>query len=336
MSNRIGRIIGPYLQGVFIGVTAFGVATAALAEPVPGDACTAAGVTTLSAGPEDTGVGYRLVCDGTVWKSVIEFVETDGRVRLNFGNDQTACGAAKTGRLRYDDGDDVWEYCDGADWQPLLPVLPALPDPVAWYKLDDGAGLTAVDSIAGNDGALTNMVGTEWTTGKDGGALAFDGDNDFVNIPTHVFPTGGNTRTIALWLSPSNITTRMDVIDYGVEITGQNWRIIVNLDGNGVVSIANYQGRHVTPGVLSPSTWTHIAVVFPQGGVNNSDHLVYINGVVQATSLASGSNGPVNTVSDPAWISDAGDAINGAVDDLRVYDVALTADEVLALYNSYP
>jgi hypothetical protein len=121
MRPRFASLLHVLALPTFFGAALLAVAAApALAEPVPGDACTTAGVTTLSAGPEDSGEGYRLVCDGTVWKSVIEFVESNGRVRLNFGNDQTACGAAKTGRLRYDDADDLWEYCDGAGWQPLV------------------------------------------------------------------------------------------------------------------------------------------------------------------------------------------------------------------------
>ena len=47
---------------------------------------------------------------------------------------------------------------------------------VGWWKLDDGAGTTATDSSGnGNDGTLTNMAGTEWTSGVKSGALNLTG-----------------------------------------------------------------------------------------------------------------------------------------------------------------
>lgn len=61
-----------------------------------------------------------MVCDNSVWKSVIDYSATTGRVDVDIANDTGSCTAAKTGRLRYDDSDDEWEYCDGSDpWKQL-------------------------------------------------------------------------------------------------------------------------------------------------------------------------------------------------------------------------
>jgi len=68
---------------------------------------------------------------------------------------------------------------------------------VGWWKLDDGTGLTAVDSSnQGHNGTLTN--GPVWTTGKSKGGLQFDGTNDYVD-------TGWNENltnwTICCWVN---------------------------------------------------------------------------------------------------------------------------------------
>ena len=64
------------------------------------------------------------------------------------------------------------------------------------WKLDEAAGTTAADSSGnGNHGTLTNMAGTEWTTGQVDGALEFDGNNDYItgigNCPTGDFTVLG-------------------------------------------------------------------------------------------------------------------------------------------------
>jgi hypothetical protein len=106
--------------GLILPIALFSASPILAAEPNPGDACTTAGVYMQSGGPEVAGGGHFLVCDGAVWKSVVDYSATTGRVDVDIANDTGSCTAAKTGRLRYDDADDEWEYCDGSDpWKPL-------------------------------------------------------------------------------------------------------------------------------------------------------------------------------------------------------------------------
>jgi hypothetical protein len=137
-------------RGSLLGLTlalAFS-APAFAAEPVPGDACTTAGVYLQSGGPEVAGGGYYLVCDGSVWKSVVDYSATTGRVDVDIANDTGSCTAAKTGRLRYDDVGDEWEYCDGSDpWKPLgTGGSSAAPD-----CTDNSSVLCTLDATRSND-----------------------------------------------------------------------------------------------------------------------------------------------------------------------------------------
>ena len=66
----------------------------------------------------------------------------------------------------------------------LLCVAQAHAGLVLHYKFDETTGTTAADSSgSGYTGTLTNMTGSEWTTGKVGGALSFDGSNDRISVP---------------------------------------------------------------------------------------------------------------------------------------------------------
>ena len=66
---------------------------------------------------------------------------------------------------------------------------------VGYWKFDEGGGTTAYDASGnGNDGTLTN--GPKWTQGKEGGALAFDGRNDYVNAGNGASLNIANEMTI--------------------------------------------------------------------------------------------------------------------------------------------
>ena len=78
--------------------------------------------------------------------------------------------------------------------------------PLAQWKLDDGSGSTAADSIGGNDGTLTNFPtdDSQWVSGMIGESLEFDGTDDYVNLGTGLGPTvfGGSSgaSTISAWV----------------------------------------------------------------------------------------------------------------------------------------
>ena len=57
----------------------------------------------------------------------------------------------------------------------VLTSLAEAAEPIGWWKLDDGAGLTAVDSAGDHDGTLTGPL--TWIEGIVGGALEFQGGN---------------------------------------------------------------------------------------------------------------------------------------------------------------
>ena len=79
----------------------------------PGDACPAAGAV------ERDG-GQTLICNGTVWKEAEQIANT-GRSKAQVDNDTGNCTADKTGRLRYNESTDTWEYCAGTGpaWNPF-------------------------------------------------------------------------------------------------------------------------------------------------------------------------------------------------------------------------
>lgn len=76
-----------------------------------------------------------LVCDGSQWKAVYEWDTNSSRALFQVDNDTGSCTTDKTGRLRYNDGTDTWEYCTGSAWSPF-------------------------ESAAGGGGSCTSYTGT--------------------------------------------------------------------------------------------------------------------------------------------------------------------------------
>jgi len=77
------------------------------------------------------------------------------------------------------------------------------PSLVGLWHFDEGSGTTATDSSeSGNTGTLIN--GPVWTTGKVGGALSFDGTDDYVSVPDSDSLDITNQLTIDLWVKPQN------------------------------------------------------------------------------------------------------------------------------------
>jgi hypothetical protein len=99
------------------------------------------------------------------------------------------------------------------------------PDLVAWWQLDETSGDEASDSSPGQQhGQLKN--GPAWTRGYKGGALNFDGKDDYVAITKAFYNrTGIPATTVAAWIrtsSPNNqVVVSFDRDEYwGLEING--------------------------------------------------------------------------------------------------------------------
>ena len=78
-------------------------------------------------------------------------------------------------------------------------------DALGWWAFDDGAGSTAADGSG--HGNTATVAGATWTTGRFGGALAFDGVNDHVVVPRSASLDQVTDRhDLAFWLRGDVLT----------------------------------------------------------------------------------------------------------------------------------
>ncbi|HZO14190.1 MAG TPA: LamG domain-containing protein [Polyangiaceae bacterium] len=212
--------------------------------------------------------------------------------------------------------------------------------PVVHFPLDEGEGTVAHDVVSGLEGVVKGAA--EWRPdGVIAGALEFDGVTGHVDLRVHeLFDFGPDDFSIALWLRyPSAAMSNENswtVVQHG-NVNEAYYRLSFNH------SPAN--GRRlffeIGDGIVARNTplvckfyfddkydqWFAVAVV-RQGAVLT----VYLNGTVWSQTDIGALD--ASTTHDTALAQSPGNLspFPGRLDDVRFYDVALTAEEIAALY----
>lgn len=202
---------------------------------------------------------------------------------------------------------------------------------IAHWRFDEGAGTTAADS-SGNNRTGTLVNGPQWVAGQVGaGALSFDGLDDYVVTADIPKPTD---LTLSAWIYPTATTNTVDRIILNKHNDEYDLRLVQGAGGAlrgmaGGVGLT-YTGFNFTSATNS-NKWYHVAYTFKDA---DNIHKLYVNGVL----VASGANTSsiVNTT-NPLWIGRHSQfnfgSFNGKIDDVRVYDRALSAEAIADLFS---
>ena len=203
-------------------------------------------------------------------------------------------------------------------------VQNALPPPVglvAAYSFNEGTGTLAADaSPQRNSGTLS---GATWTAGgKNGGALSFDGVNDWVTVPDASSLDLTNAMTLEAWVRPrTGVDWRTILLKENV--TSHAYALYASTDNGNRPDVEATAAALWGPSVLPNNTWSHLAATYGGGTIR-----LYVNGTQVATRTAStlmpNTSGALRIGGNSVW----GEYFHGLIDDVRVYNRALTAVEV--------
>lgn len=230
----------------------------------------------------------------------------------------------------------AWDYNRGA--------------PTHWYKFDECTGATANNSAPAASGGDSSADGTinpvslsntttgtcnsgtstemwnDGTSGKFNGSLGFDDTDDYVNVPTPALPTGDFTYTVWMYRIGGTSNTILGVSDGA---GGDELRI--RQQSNNTIQVTTNNATVLSSSTtLASNTWYHIAVTRSGSTVTS-----YTNGI----SDGSGTDGTVLNFStcdlligadnNTSGCTDSlANHFNGQLDDVRIYNYALTPQQV--------
>ncbi len=201
------------------------------------------------------------------------------------------------------------------------------PNLIGWWKLDETSGLTAEDSSDfGNDGTLPEMTGDEWTNGIVGGALDFDGTNDYVSVPNSSSLQITSALTMAGWIKAEGwgSGTDVDIIARKGEDNPNNYQLSI-ADGLATLYLDDGDGSGFRGDtLLNTGQWYHIAATWDGTTVR-----IYVDGVLDNDPPDS-RGGPIDTDTRAFYIGGRSgtDLLDGILDDVRLYNRALSEAEI--------
>jgi hypothetical protein len=201
---------------------------------------------------------------------------------------------------------------------------------VGYWKFNDGSGLAAADSSGNaNHGTLVN--GPVWAAGQTTGALSFDGVDDYVSVNNSGSLNPPTQITLSAWIRPASTVASGEIIS---KEDFNNNQYYLRLQGGGKIrfGVAGTLLNGAT--TLSPNIW-YLAT----GTYDGSSIKVYVNGVLDATApatLSMSDNGLGVRLGARQWQYNTPLTFNGLIDDVRIYNRALSQAEVQALLNAGP
>lgn len=197
-------------------------------------------------------------------------------------------------------------------------------------SFNEGSG-TILGDRSGNNGTGV-IVGAAWSTfGKYGNALSFDGDNDVVTVPDSGVLDLTTALTLESWVFPTEAGDWRTVILK--EKAGDLVYSQYSSDGGGLPSSVLYVGTTKQyldgPAPLPLNQWSHLATTY-----DGSQYRFYINGIqviarAQTGKLAA-STGVLRIGGNSIW----GEYFQGRIDEIRIYNRALTPAQIVADMNT--
>jgi len=217
---------------------------------------------------------------------------------------------------------------------------------LVYYKCESATGTTLQDSSGnGNHGTLVGgTAGYTFPAGKVGKALALaKAGSGYVSVPTAVFANAKDI-TIATWINVTTSQSWARVLDVGVNAkiasntsTGTKYMNLVPKNGGTNLAFAISKDGYgseqtLTSAALDTGKWRHVAVVLGTGQSS-----LYVDGVlVPNTSTVSLRPTDLGTI-DYAYLGKSQFSndpnFDGQIDEFRVYGRALSATEILALFQ---
>jgi len=200
---------------------------------------------------------------------------------------------------------------------------------IAHWKLEETEGIIASNSINGNHGTVNGNPAWQPTGGMIGGALLFDGVDDYVSTDFILDPARGPFSVFAWIIGGAPGQAVLSQAD------GASWLCTDSVEGCLMTELTN-SGRYSVGPMLSQASvtdgnWHHVGFVW-----DDSYRSLYVDGTEVAKDTNPITLAPLIFANGGLYIGagkalDAETFFSGLIDDVHIYDVALAAEQIAAL-----
>ena len=209
---------------------------------------------------------------------------------------------------------------------------------IGWWQLNGNAS----SSVGPYDGVVSAATPTTGQNGQPNSAYDFNGTSSYIRIPASTMPKPTTAFSVSAWFKADTIKTNQNIFS-STEAGGWSLRAPHTACSNGIGFYLYTGGAYRIPcssaSQLPTNTWIFVAATYDGSNVRQ-----YVNnnaGVAVATpgqmTWPADANSPLCIGSDLTASSDClgapTDYFDGAIDDVRFYSRALSASEVLQLFN---
>ena len=284
--------------------------------------------------------------------TILVFNRGSGTINFTGTSAAPPSGALRTNTSYSEDGSgSAIEHYNGTEWKYFDAIkycttntlnFPPGAGCIASYNLNNN-----VDDIGNTYNGVNSNV-TFNASGKFGAAAVFNGSSSIIkDVLGSGFTYATKTMTFSAWIFVTDNSNDNVIIGDGFSNSSGGWLISTGY-GSAPNQKLNFSRAGSVGGVqqaygsvtIPDDTWTHIAVSvdFPNMATNSSIKM-YINGT-EDTSLTDGissafqDNTTYNTSIGGTWLGSAARLFEGSIDQVRIFNSALTSDQVEELYNN--
>ena len=195
------------------------------------------------------------------------------------------------------------------------------------------SGTTWSDLAGSNNGTLTN--GPTFDAGN-GGSIVFDGSNDYITLGDVSSLKLATSFTLECWAKTDG-TSNVRSIAGNIDTTSDNCNYRIALTNNNDLAVGQFTsgGAFKSTSITGPSnnTWNHYVLTW-----DNANLIIYLN-TISASTSHSGSTPDTNSTNFyigrfTSSGGSANDFWDGQQSSVRVYNRALSADEVRSNYEA--
>lgn len=193
---------------------------------------------------------------------------------------------------------------------------------VGYWKFDEGDGEEAKDSSeAGNHGVFVGNI--DWVDGKFDGALEFTESASCVKVEHSESINFLKGFTIALWAKPEETQSSYGKIICKQKSDEYPYAIQYDNPGEQIRGTVDASSRFDTPGTPNFTEWGHLALTY-----DGEFELLYRDGVEVNRKAATGDLQQNDLELSIGSRLDSAQSFLGILDDVRLYDYALSPEEI--------